>query len=205
MDDWAALRLALEMVHMPWRVRLVRSQPLPDGVPLVLQVATGDPEREKAAVEATGRSGDAVRRAATFFIEQVLLAPDADSYRVLGASPSATSGELRQNLASLMRWLHPDIAHQGEPSIFAARIAAAWNNLKTADRRAAYDSEQQASAAFRGRTRGKGAMSDEASQWASHESRLRSQGSRRFRTSRGRAKSRLPRVLAFLLLGRPMH
>ena len=50
-----------------------------------------------------------VRLAATFFIEQILFAPHADSYRVLGASPQASASELRRNVALLLRWLHPDL------------------------------------------------------------------------------------------------
>jgi DnaJ domain len=142
MDEWAALRLALDLLHVPWRVRLVRDQPLPEGVPLLLRVASGDADSEQAAAAATGRPGEVIKQAATFFIEQILLAPGTDSYRVLGASPAAGNGELRQNMALLMRWLHPDVADKGEQSIFAARISAAWNDLKTPDRRAAYDSRR---------------------------------------------------------------
>jgi hypothetical protein len=142
MDEWAALRLALELLHVPWRVRLVRDQPLPEGVPLLLRIASGDADSEQAAVAAMGRPGEVIKQAATFFIEQILLAPGADSYRMLGASPATGSGELRQNMALLMRWLHPDIADKGEQSIFAARISAAWNDLKTPDRRTVYDSER---------------------------------------------------------------
>src|SRR5262249_32076942 len=78
-------------------------------------------------------------RAATFFIEQILFAPDADSYRVLGAEPQASPAELRRNLALLLRWLHPDLDPRGERSVFIGRVTAAWNNLKTPEKRAAYD------------------------------------------------------------------
>ena len=80
-----------------------------------------------------------VRDAAGFFIEQVMLFPEADSYRVLGASPTAANFELRRNMALLLRWLHPDIDQKGERSIFAARVTKAWGDLKTPERRAAYD------------------------------------------------------------------
>ena len=80
-----------------------------------------------------------VREAAAFFIEQILLYPDADSYRVLGARPGATYGELRRNMALLLRWLHPDLDPHGERTVFAARVTRAWNDLKTEERRAAYD------------------------------------------------------------------
>jgi hypothetical protein len=194
MDDWAALRLALELLHAPWRVRVVRKQPLPDGIVLLLGVAAGDPASESAAIEAAGRPREVVRQAATFFIEQILLSADSDCYRVLGASPAAASGELRRNMALLMRWLHPDAASQGEQAVFAARIATAWNNLKTPERRAAYDEERRSAAMAGGR----------------RTEREGTPGAMPRRSSRRRTASRavraggLPRVLAFLL-GRPRH
>ena len=65
--------------------------------------------------------------------------PEADSYRVLGASPTAANFELRRNMALLLRWLHPDIDQKGERSIFAARMTKAWSDLKTTERRVVYD------------------------------------------------------------------
>jgi hypothetical protein len=206
MDDWAALKLALELLYVPWRVRLVREQPLPEGVPLLLRVAAGDGESEAAAVKAAGRPREVVRQAATFFIEQILLSPDADSYRVLGAGPTATSGELRVNMALLMKWLHPDAAGGGEQAVFAARLAAAWNDLKTPERRAAYDSERQAARSNRRmeRARNGGDKPERSTRSAGQASRARSGRSRR-RSAHGDARrSRLPWVLAFLL-GRPRY
>jgi curved DNA-binding protein CbpA len=85
-----------------------------------------------------------VSAAAAFFIEQILLFPGADSYRVLGARQAATAGELRRNMALLLRWLHPDLDPKGERSIFAGRVTKAWEDLKTPERRAVYDREQRA-------------------------------------------------------------
>jgi hypothetical protein len=111
----------------------------PPGVDLLLRIAAGDEAATSEAAAMTGRSRDVIRSAAGFFIEQLLLCPDADSYRVLGLIPAATNAELRRNMALLMRWLHPDLDPQGQRSIFASRVALAWNDLKTADRRTAYD------------------------------------------------------------------
>jgi DnaJ-class molecular chaperone len=86
-----------------------------------------------------------VSKAAVFFIEQILFAPDADSYRVLGVGPRATPGELRRNMALLLRWLHPDLDPQATHSTFACKVTGAWNDLKTAERRAAYDRSRGAS------------------------------------------------------------
>jgi hypothetical protein len=145
MSDRMALRIAIDLMHVPSQVRLLRAEPLPDGVEMLLRIAAADAKAESAAVALTGRSGDVVRQAATFFIEQILFAPDADSYRVLGASPQASASELRSNVALLLRWLHPDRDPQGARSIFVSRVTAAWNNLKTPERRATYDQQLRTS------------------------------------------------------------
>jgi hypothetical protein len=193
--DWAALQLALDLHSSPRGVRAVRRQALPGGMDLLLTVAAGDdPASEAAAVARLGRPLDVLRDAATFFIEQVLFAPDSDSYRVLGANPAASTGELRHNMALLMRWLHPDVARAGEPAVFAQRIAAAWNTLKTPERRAAYDRARQSAAVpaegapFEAAARGRPGRGHH----------YRAKGS-------GRRRSRLPRLLAFWLLGRPRY
>ena len=116
---------------------------LPDGVLLLLRIAAGDGEAERTAVAISGRSLETVQRSAAFFIEQILFAPNADSYRVLGANPQANSGELRRNVALLLRWLHPDLDGNGARSIFARKVTEAWNNLKTPERRAAYDAQRR--------------------------------------------------------------
>jgi DnaJ domain len=139
MEDSAALRLALDLLHVPWRVKLLRSEPLPRGLPLLLRIAGGEVEAELVAAKMVDRSRDVVREAAAFFIEQILLFPEADSYRALGTTSEATATELRRNMGWLMAWLHPDRTRDGEQSVFVARVTRAWNDLKTPDRRAAYD------------------------------------------------------------------
>jgi hypothetical protein len=192
LEDWAAFQLALDLHQVPWRVRIVRGQTLPGGVRQLLTVASGDTAGEAAAAAALGRPPETVHEAATFFIEQVLLAPEADSYRVLGAEPGAPTADLRHNMALLMRWLHPDVARDGERSVFAARIAAAWNTLKTPERRAAYDRERQSVAmAAHGAPR--------AGPAGGHGRGYRYGG------APGRRKGRLPRLLAFWLLGRSRY
>jgi hypothetical protein len=138
--DGQAMQVAIDLVHFPGRVRYARSAPLPQGIDVVLGIAARDPDSLEQALAATGRTAENLERAAGFFIEQVLLAPEADSYRVLGANIDAPSTLLRRNMALLLRYLHPDVEVEGNRSIFAARVTAAWDNLKTADRRIAYDS-----------------------------------------------------------------
>lgn len=137
MDKVPALKSAFDLIHFPSQVRQVREAPLPSDVGMLLRVAAGDEEAINLALRMSGRSLQAVREAAGFYIEQILLFPEADSYRVLGADKGASSDELRRNMAMLLRWLHPDM--QDSRAIFANRVTRAWNDLKTAEKRAAYD------------------------------------------------------------------
>jgi hypothetical protein len=134
-----AIRVAIELLHVPSRVHIARNEALPADVVLLLRIAAGEAEAEEMAVASTGRSRELIRRAATFFIEQVLLCPNSDSYRVLGADSQASSGELRRNMALLVKWLHPDKDRQGQNVVFANRVTHAWDDLKTPERRASYN------------------------------------------------------------------
>jgi DnaJ domain len=131
--------MAIELLHIPSRVRIARTEPLPAGVELLLRIAAGEAEAERTAIASAGRPRDLIRHAAIFFIEQVLLCPNSDSYRVLGTDSQASSGELRRNMALLIKWLHPDQDPEGQRSMFASRVIRAWDDLKTPKRRASYD------------------------------------------------------------------
>jgi hypothetical protein len=139
MQSASALRTAVDLLHFPSQAALIRAGPLPDGVPILLKIAAGDDDVINCAAATLGRSPETVREAAAFFLEQVLLHPGADSYRVLGANQDASHSELRKNMSWLLQWLHPDLDRQEVRSVFARRVTRAWNDVKTPERRAAYD------------------------------------------------------------------
>jgi hypothetical protein len=138
-----AVRVAIDLMHSPSRARHLRSTPLPHDVVVLLRIASGDHGAISQAARNMSRSPETVREAAAFYVIQILLFPDADSYRVLGARPQATNDELRRNMTLLLRWLHPDLDPKNELSVFTARVTRAWNDLKTPERRAEYDRLQR--------------------------------------------------------------
>jgi hypothetical protein len=148
MRNAAALHMGLALVRRPQSVGSLRALPLPDGITFLLEVAVGDAEALGEANRATGQAEDSLRAAAGFFIEQLLLSRTTDSYGCLGTRSGAPSSELRRNMSLLMKWLHPDVAAANalaanlDRSVFATRVTQAWDNLKTDERRAAYDAEQ---------------------------------------------------------------
>jgi hypothetical protein len=139
MSHATALRIAIDLMLVPSRVRIVKGESLPEGVSFLLRIAAGDADATLEAASSTGKSPETLQAASTFFIEQILLASGSDSYRILGARQSASAAELRSNLALLLRWLHADNVQNSERSIFVRRLTDAWNDLKTPQRRAAYD------------------------------------------------------------------
>ncbi len=137
-----ALSLAIDGFQAPSRMHALRHNELPHDIEFLLRLVSGDAEAERQAVEGTGRAPAFIISASEFFIEQVLFAPGADAYRVLGASSSVDIQILRRNMALLFRWLHPDTApvHLREAGFL--RVSAAWNQVKTPDRRSHYDAMQ---------------------------------------------------------------
>lgn len=149
----AALDVAVSLLDRPAAVRLASGAPLPSGVSELLRVAIGEAGVIQSAQAMTGRSPAELQEAAGFFIEQILFHPQADYYRTLGAMQRAPRCELRQHMALLIKWLHPDGRDQRvmrsdlDRGIFIHRVTKAWEQLKTDERRAAYDqllSQQQA-------------------------------------------------------------
>jgi len=139
-DGAAALKLALELMHMPSRVRYVRTAPLPDGLDDLLCIAAGDETKARHVASVLEREPDLITAAARFFVEQILLAPDADCYRMLGAEQTASAAGLRRNMALILRVLHPDVERDGL-SVLAGRVISAWDQLKTLEKRQAYDQQ----------------------------------------------------------------
>ena len=140
-----ALEIALILAERPASARSASRMPLPSGMTFLLEVATGDAAALDSAQMTTNRPQIVLRKAAAFFIEQVLFTQTADSYRVLGATSAAPRRELRRHMALLVRWLHSDRLVRGaddfaiDRSIFVYRVTRAWDDLKHDQRRAAYD------------------------------------------------------------------
>jgi hypothetical protein len=142
MREATALEVAVGLLHLPSRVRTLRGGDLPSDLETLLRIVAGDDRALADALRSAEVSEQTVLTAASFYIEQVLLHPDADSYRALGVNPDAPTDQLRRHMALLLRWLHPDREANVARAVFVGRVTKAWNNLKTAERRAVYDAER---------------------------------------------------------------
>lgn len=145
-EELAALRAALYVTAIPSGCAQLRKEPLSAGVGLLLRIVANEGGAIDVYAARLEKPPEELREAAAFYLEQAMFAPQADSYRVLGASRYASAAELRRNLVLLCRWLHSDICEELQRSVFFLRVIQAWNNLKTPERRAAYDAALNAEA-----------------------------------------------------------
>lgn len=136
----AALRDAIQLLNSPSRIAAVRGQELPEGVTLLLRIVSGETAAVAEAMEISARSPERIVQSAEFYVEQILLAQGADPYRVLGGSARSPKDLLRMHMALLLRWLHPDVGREDEIRARSAiRVTRAWNEIKTPEKRAAFD------------------------------------------------------------------
>jgi hypothetical protein len=140
--------LVLGAFREPGLVAELRDKQLPDELAQVIRLAAGEDAALQGAVDATGEIAETLVEASVFFLQQVLFAPGADSYRVLGAAADSSQERLRENYRWLMKWLHPDRNQDGWEAVYADRVNVAWQDLKTPDRRAEYDSRIPAASAL---------------------------------------------------------
>lgn len=136
----SALEWALALLQAPGERHALRQKPLPPGMEPLLGIAAGTmPEALAEASRRLGEPEDRIREAARFYAREVLFHPQADAYRMLGVEADASVERIKNHHRLLQLWLHPD-RHNGEDdAVFATRVNAAWNRLRTPDRRLAYD------------------------------------------------------------------
>lgn len=162
----AAIDLALAAFKDPGMLAELRERPLPADIGQVIRIAAGESGALQSAQEMTGLEAEVLSEACVFLLQQLLFAPQADSYRVLGTAPDAPSERLREHYRWLMKWLHPDRNQDGWEAVYADRVNVAWQDLKTADRRAEYDLRRQSmptmpvAVAVAARRRGSAAVAD---------------------------------------------
>ncbi len=191
MREETALELAIGLRQLPSRARALRNAPLPRDVNALLSIVAGEKQALADAARMTGLSEGTVSEAAGFYVEQILLHPDADCYRALGAHSDATTDQLRRNMALLLRWLHPDREVNSARTIYVARVTSAWNSIKTVERRLAYDSAHKSAAGNKSTHRTPGAGNGQVPPRPA-TTRVPGTGSRR---SRSRRRGRLWRLL----------
>ncbi len=139
MGEATAVRVAIDLLRVPSRVRMIRDAPLPGGMDLLLRIAAGD----RAAINGRHAADRAIRKTCCG------RRPSSSSSRscchpiptVTGCSaPTA----MRRRRAAAVIWPAgpldaPRRCRIRDRSMFAGRVTLAWDDLKTLERRVAYD------------------------------------------------------------------
>lgn len=116
------------------------SATLPEGVGEVIRLAGAKEESLRTAADLYQSDVMEIGEAARFFLQQVLLDPDADHYRLLGVNPEADNEQIRRQHRLLMRLFHPD-RHAGKEcwtDSYATRVNEAYNVLRRPEARKRY-------------------------------------------------------------------
>lgn len=137
----SALEWALALLRAPGERVVLRQRPLPrDGMDTLLAIAAeASPDLLAEQARRFGETEPMLLEAARFYAREVLFHPQADAYRVLGVDSAASADQIKAHFRLLQLWLHPDRARSEDDAVFAARVNAAWNRLRSPDRRQVYD------------------------------------------------------------------
>ena len=137
--------LALEYYRAPLSFPQLADvrQPLPAGMDELLASfrTLFAEDRIGQTAAALGATPDECRNAVRFFIKQVLFSPRADYYRLLGLDQDATHEDIKRHYRHLISIFHPDrdISDASWDDVHVPRLNEAYNTLRSADRRKAYD------------------------------------------------------------------
>ena len=135
-----ALEWALALARAPGERHALRQRALPEGIEALLQIAAGSHGGAlQAAMARSAESESELVEAVRFYLREVLFHSGADAYRMLGLAHDASNEQIKGHHRLLQQWLHPDRHTSDWDAIFAGRVNAAWNALRTPERRATYD------------------------------------------------------------------
>jgi len=134
-----ALEQALAYAAAPGLLPSARASALPDDVLMVLRLAASDQGCLSQQARRLGLPASKLHDASVFYIQQVLFAQGADSYRVLGVDADAPDARLREHYRWLVRWLHPDRNNNAWEDVYLDRVHRAWQQVRNPERRRVHD------------------------------------------------------------------
>src|SRR5262245_57438746 len=127
------IELALDLSRMPALARSPVLPPIPPDIIELMRIAAASPEACEAAVATTGEPTSVVIEAARFYLQHVLLRPEADCYRILGIEPTASRATARSHMRWLLQWLHPDRNRDRCDAVYAERVLRAWREVSASN------------------------------------------------------------------------
>jgi hypothetical protein len=124
-----ALEAALALSLAPNMVRVLRRQPLPTGITLLLQILARETQALSEAKSRTRLDENELIAVVELYILRVMLFRGATPRRILGVEDGAERGQIRRHMGYLMGWLHPDKSGNTWRAPFARRVLEAWQRI----------------------------------------------------------------------------
>jgi hypothetical protein len=124
-----ALEAAFALSRAPSMVRVLRRQPLPTGITLLLQILARETEALSEAKRQTRLDENELVAVVELYILRVMLFRGASARRILGVEDGPERGHIRRHMGYLMGWLHPDKSGNTWRAPFARRVLEAWRQV----------------------------------------------------------------------------
>jgi len=124
-----AVEAALALSRAPSLARLLRRQPLPTGITLLLQILAGDSQALNEAKRLTRLDENEIIDIVELYIFRVMLFRGASPRRILGAEDGDGRSQIRRHMGYLMAWLHPDKSGNPWRVAFGRRVLEAWRQV----------------------------------------------------------------------------
>lgn len=103
-----AMRAALLSHSQPLRTPIRGHSAFPKGMLILIKAAAGDGATIAILVEALGHDEKTLQEAASFYLQQQLIASKSNPFRCLGLTDQATQDDIVLHKRWLLKWLHPD-------------------------------------------------------------------------------------------------
>lgn len=125
-----ALTVAIRLKAFPTLANGIRQAPLPTSMLPVIRIAGGCETSLAAARQTTGLAGAELVEACRLLLMLLLSAAGTDPRRLLCVEPSMPAERGHEHMVWLLKWLHPDRSDTPGQAALAAKVLAAWREVR---------------------------------------------------------------------------
>jgi hypothetical protein len=128
--SYEALSTAISLYRQPLKARELEKTELPRGISVVLRIAAEGQAQAGSAAEAMGTTVEELYQACLFYLQTIMLHPNAGDARLLGLSEPVDPHALRDHKRLILKWLHPDRNRNNWENKLFLRVHAAIVRLE---------------------------------------------------------------------------